>query len=118
MDLTGDAGILVPEGEVIEVSLSSAWNTQGRAEILMSADRVTYTSLGTTGQGGSVYGAFTANIMRYNDFTVPAGGARFLQVLQQNQGVRADGVITARNVSRVRRQQPHWPPASRLKPMT
>ena len=31
--------------------------------------------------------------MRYDDFTVPAGGARFLQVLQQNQGVRADGVI-------------------------
>ena len=93
MDLTGDPGILVPEGEVIEVSLSSSFGTQGRAEILMSADGVTYTSLGTTGQGGSVYGAFSSNIMRYDDFTVPAGGARFLQVLQQNQGVRADGVI-------------------------
>jgi len=93
MDLTGDPDISVPEGEVIEISLSSAFDNEARAEILMSADGVTYTSLGTTGQGGSVYGAWTSNIMRYDDFTVPAGGARFLQVDHQNRGVRADGVI-------------------------
>jgi len=31
MDLTGDASILVPEGEVIEIVLSSAWGTAARA---------------------------------------------------------------------------------------
>lgn len=93
MDLTGDPTILVPEGEVIEVVLSSHFGTAGRAEVRMSADGVTYTSLGTTGNGGSVYGAWQSNILRYDDFTVPAGGARFLQVVQQASGVRADGVI-------------------------
>jgi len=93
MDLTGDASILVPEGETIEVSLTSAWSTLARAEVLMSADGVTYTSLGTTGDGGSVYGAWSANIMRYDDFVVPSGGARYLQVAHENDGVRADGVI-------------------------
>lgn len=93
MDLTGDPNISVPEGEVVEISLSSAWGTQGRAEIRMSADGTNYTSLGTTGNGGSEYGAFSSNIMRYDEFTVPAGGARFLQVQQQNAGIRADGVI-------------------------
>jgi len=93
MDLTGDPSIFVPEGEVIEVVLSSAWGTSARAEILMSADGENYTSLGTTGNGGSVYGAWDSNILRYDDFVVPAGGARFLQVSHQNSGVRADGVI-------------------------
>lgn len=93
MDLTGDSDILVPAGEVIEIVLSSAWGTSARAEILMSVDDVTYTSLGTTGNGGSVYGAWSSNILRYDDFTVPAGGARYLQVLQESSGVRADGVI-------------------------
>jgi len=93
MDLTGDPAILVPEGEVIEIVLSSHFGTSGRAEILMSADGASYTSLGTTGDGGSVYGAWSSNILRYDDFTVPTGGARFLQVLRQNSGVWADGVI-------------------------
>lgn len=93
MDLTGDASIFVPEGDVIEIALSSAWDTSARAEILMSADGENYISLGTTGNGGSVYGAWSSNILRYDDFVVPAGGARFLQISHQNSGVRADGVI-------------------------
>jgi len=93
MDLTGDANILVPEGEVIEVVLSSHFGTAGRAEIRTSVDGINYTSLGTTGNGGSVYGAWQSNVLRYDDFTVPPGGARFLQVFQQASGVRADGVI-------------------------
>ncbi len=93
MDLTGANGTIVPEGEVIEIVLSSAWNNDARGEILMSLDGVNYTSHGTTGNGGSVYGAWTSNILRYDDFTVPSGGARFLQVFQQNAGVRVDGVI-------------------------
>ena len=93
MDLTGDASIFVPAGEVIEVVLSSAWGNQARAEILMSADGENYTSLGTVGNGGSVYGAYSSNILRYDDFIVPAGGARFLQVLHKNGGIRTDGVI-------------------------
>ena len=93
MDLTGAAGTLVPEGEAIDIVLSSAWNNNARAEILMSADGVTYTSLGTTGNGGSQYGNWTSNILRYDAFIVPAGGARFLRVSRQAGGVRADGVI-------------------------
>lgn len=93
MDLTGDASLFVPAGETIQVVLSSAWGTSARAEILISADGENYTSLGTVGSGGSVYGAYNSNILRYDDFVVPAGGARFLQVSQQNAGVRADGVI-------------------------
>ena len=93
MDLTGDPSIFVPEGELIDIVLSSAWGTAGRAEILMSADGETYTSLGTVGAGGSAYPAYSSNILRYDEFTVPAGGARFLQVFQQNAGIRADGVI-------------------------
>ena len=93
MDLTGDPSIFVPEGEMIDIVLSSAWGTAGRAEILMSADGETYTSLGTVGAGGSAYPAYSSNILRYDEFTVPAGGARFLQVFQQNAGIRADGVI-------------------------
>ena len=93
MDLTGDESTLVPEGEVIDIVLSSRFSTNARAEILMSADGTNYTSLGTTGNGGSVYGAWASNTLRYDDFTVPAGGARFLQVLREAAGVIADGVI-------------------------
>ena len=93
MDLTGNASVLVPEGEILQIVLSSAWNRSARAEILISTDGETYTSLGTVGEGGSVYGAYDSNVLRYDDFTVPAGGARFLQVLQQRGGVRVDGVI-------------------------
>ena len=93
MDLTGDPSIYVPEGEAIDVVLSSAWGTSGRAEVLMSTDDENYTSLGTVGNGGSAYGTYSSNILRYDEFIVPAGGARFLQVFQQNAGIRADGVI-------------------------
>ncbi len=93
MDLTGDADILVPEGEVLEVVLSSHWGTQARAEVLMSADGTNYTSLGTAGNGGSVYGAWQSNILRYDDFAVPPGGARYLRLSHQSSGVRADGVL-------------------------
>ena len=94
MDLTGDPNILAPEGSVIEIVLSSHYDPNDRAEILMSADGVSYTSLGTTGDGGSVHGAWPGqNILRYDDFTVPPGGARFVQVLKEDGGIRADGVI-------------------------
>ncbi len=93
MDLTGQDGVVAPEGEVIQVLLASHFGTAARAEILMSPDGVTYTSLGTTGQGGSVYGSLLSNIFRSDAFTVPSGGARFLQVDHQNSGVRADGVV-------------------------
>jgi len=94
MDLTGDPNILAPEGSVIEIVLASHFGPNDRAEILMSADGVNYTSLGTTGDGGSVHGAWPGqNILRYDDFTVPPGGARFVQVLKEDGGIRADGVI-------------------------
>ena len=95
MDLTGSDDILVPEGELIEIALTSRFNATPRADILMSVDGVNYTSLGTTGDGGSVYGAFTPDVFRYDDFTVPAGGARYLQVNRDSSsgGVRTDGVI-------------------------
>ena len=94
MDLTGSNDILVPEGELIELALTKRFSDDARAEILMSADGVSYTSLGTTGTNGSVYGEWTANIIRYDDFIVPAGGARYVQIdFQIGGGVRADGAI-------------------------
>ena len=93
MDLTGSNNVIVPEGELIEIALSTSFNSNALAEILMSADGVTYTSLGTTGTGGSVYGAWSSNISRYDDFTVPAGGARYIEINRLQGGVRADGVI-------------------------
>ena len=93
MDLTGSNDILVPEGELIEIVLTSRFSSNALAEILMSADGVNYTSLGTTGNGGSVYGAWTSNIFRYDDFTVPVGGARYIEMRRLEGGVRADGVI-------------------------
>ena len=94
MDLTGSNDILVPEGELIELALTKRFSDDARAEILMSADGVSYTSLGTTGTDGSVHGAWTANIIRYDDFIVPAGGARYVQIdIQIGGGVRADGAI-------------------------
>ena len=93
MDLTGSNDVLVPEGELIELALTRRFSSDALAEILMSADGVSYTSLGTTGTGGSVYGAWTNNIIRYDDFVVPFGGARYVQIDHQNGGVRADGAI-------------------------
>ena len=93
MDLTGSEDILVPEGELIEIALTTRSNINARAEILMSADGVNYTSLGTTGNGGSVHGVWTVDIFRYDDFVVPAGGARYVQIDREAGGVRADGVI-------------------------
>lgn len=92
LDLTGNPNILAAEGDIIEVALSSHWGTAGLADIRMSADGVNYTSLGTTGNGGSEYPAWTSNVIRYDDFTVPAGGARYLQVFRQASGVRVGGV--------------------------
>jgi len=92
-DLTGDPDIFVAEGQVIDISLTQHFNNGARAEILMSADGMNYTSLGTTGTGGSVFGNWTANTFRYDGFTVPAGGARFIQVNHETGGVRFDGVI-------------------------
>ena len=93
LDLTGDPDVLVPEGEVIQMALSQAHSQNARGEILMSLDGTTYTSLGTSGFQGSVYGAWTANVLRYDAFEVPAGGARFIQISQEAGGVRSDGVI-------------------------
>jgi len=42
MDLTGSNDILVPEGELIELALTKRFSDDARAEILMSADGVSY----------------------------------------------------------------------------
>jgi len=93
LDLTGDPDILIPEGEIINLALSSFFGDNARAEILMSVDDTTYISLGTTGNGGSVFGAWTSNTLRYDGFTVPAGGARYVQISHESGGVISDGVI-------------------------
>jgi len=93
LDLTGDPEILIPEGEIINLALSSFFGNNARAEILMSVDDNTYISLGTTGNGGSVFGAWTSNTLRYDGFTVPVGGARYVQISHESGGVISDGVI-------------------------
>ena len=93
LDLTGNPEILIPEGEEIDIVLSSFFGNNARAEILMSVDDNNYVSLGTTGNGGSVFGTWTSNTLRYDTFTVPSGGARFVQINHENGGVISDGVI-------------------------
>ncbi len=87
-DLTGDSDISVPAGEVIEVSFASHYNSNPTGTISMSLDGVSYTSV------GSSTGSWTPNTFRYDDYVVPSGGARFLEVSYGGSGgLRFDGVI-------------------------
>ena len=88
-DLTGDANISVPEGEVIDVSFANFFNSNPSANIATSLDGTNYTPLGTSSP------PWTNNTFRYDEYTVPSGGARFLQVIYVNGGggLRFDGVV-------------------------
>lgn len=88
-DLTGDPDILVPEGTVIDVSLANHFTSNPTGNISTSLDGNNYTPIGTSN------GPWTENTFRYDEYIVPNGGARFLQIgyVLNTGGLRFDGVI-------------------------
>ena len=89
-DLTGDPDVIVPRDTVIDVSFANHFNSNPSANISTSLDDVTYTAVGSTGPPWDDNNGF-----RYDQYTVPAGGARYLQVeyVPNSGGLRFDGVI-------------------------
>lgn len=87
-DLTGDPDIFVPAGTIIQVSFANHFNSNPSANISASLDGATSTALGTSS------GPWVNNTFRYDDYVVPSGGARFLNIdYQGGGGLRFDGVI-------------------------
>lgn len=87
-DLTGDPNLTVPEGAVIDLSFANHFNSNPSANISSSLDGVNYDLL------GSSTGAWTNNTFRYDAYTVPSGGARFIEVdYNGGGGLRFDGAI-------------------------
>jgi len=87
-DLTGDPDIIVPEGTAIDVSLANHFNSNAIGNISASLDGNNYTALGTSNA------PWVNNTFRYDEYIVPNGGARFLQIEYGfGGGLRFDGVI-------------------------
>jgi len=91
-DLTNDPNIFVPEGTRIQVSLGDHFS--GNAEIAISSalDNTNFPPPGSTGSQ-TVNLNSNNNTFIYFDYTVPAGGARFIELDHQFGGIRFDGVI-------------------------
>ena len=81
--LTDDVDVFVPEGEIIQLSFAMFFGSSANFAIEMSRDGLTYTNVGSV--------ASVSNSYEYEDFTVPAGGARFVRFGGVN--VRFDGAI-------------------------
>ncbi len=91
-DLTGDPGIIVPEGAVIEVSLASHFGSNAQIAISASLDNNNFPAAGSADSQLANLNS-TNNTFIYFDYTVPAGGARFMELDHQTGGIRFDGVI-------------------------
>ena len=91
-DLTGDPNILVPEGAIIEVSLASHFNSNAQIAISSSLNNTNFPAAGSNGSQLANLNN-TNNIFIYFDYTIPAGGARYMELDHQFGGVRFDGVI-------------------------
>ena len=86
-DLTGDPDVFVPGGEAIDLSFASHFGNQPTVTISSSLDNVNYTPFGTsTGPWEN------NNIFRFDRYTVPSGGIRYLQ-FSVSGNLRFDGVI-------------------------
>ena len=86
-DLTGDPNILVPEGTMIDVAIANFFNSNPSSDVSTTLDNVNFTVVGTSS------GPWNNNILRYDQYTVPAGGTRYLEIEYNNQAFRFDGVI-------------------------
>ena len=88
-DLTGDPDIIVPAGTVIEVSFANHFNSNPTGTISSSLDNSTFTVLGSSTP------PWVNNTFRYDEYVVPAGGARYLALdyLENSGGLRFDGVV-------------------------
>ena len=91
-DLTNDPEILVPEGSVIEVSLAGNFNNSGSVAISSALDNTNFPAAGSTGSQTFSFNN-TNNTFEYFDYTVPAGGARYMELDHLSGGIRFDGVI-------------------------
>ena len=91
-DLTNDPSILVPEGSVIEVSLAGNFNNSGSVAVSSALDNTNFPAAGSTGSQTFSFNN-TNNIFEYFDYTVPAGGVRYMELDHLSGGVRFDGVI-------------------------
>ena len=91
-DLTNDPEILVPEGSVIEVSLAGNFNNSGSVAVSSALDNTNFPAAGSTGSQTFSFNN-TNNIFEYFDYTVPAGGVRYMELDHLSGGVRFDGVI-------------------------
>ena len=91
-DLTNDPSILVPEGSVIEVSLAGNFNNSGSVAVSSALDNTNFPAAGSTGSQTFSFNN-TNNTFEYFDYTVPAGGVRYMELDHLSGGVRFDGVI-------------------------
>ena len=91
-DLTNDPNIFVPEGTVIEVSLASHFSSNAQIAISSALENTNFPPVGSSGSQ-TVNLNNTNNTFIYFDYTVPTGGARFIELDHQSGGVRFDGVI-------------------------
>ena len=91
-DLTNDPSILVPEGSVIEVSLAGNFNNSGSVAVSSALDNTNFPAAGSTGSQTFSFNN-TNNTFEYFDYTVPAGGARYMELDHLSGGIRFDGVI-------------------------
>ena len=85
-DLTGDPDVFVPGGEAIDLSFASHFGNQPTVAISSPLDNVNYTPFGTS------TGPWDNNIFRFDRYTVPSGGIRYLQ-FSVSGNLRFDGVI-------------------------
>ena len=85
-DLTGDPDVFVPGGEAIDLSFASHFGSEPTVTISSSLDNVNYTPFGTS------TGPWDNNIFRFDRYTVPSGGIRYLQ-FSVSGNLRFDGVI-------------------------
>ena len=86
-DLTGDPDISVPEGAVIDVSFANHFFSNPTANVSSSLDGTSFTPIGSSS------GPWANNTFRYDEFVIPAGGARFLEIgYGGGGGLRFDGV--------------------------
>lgn len=86
-DLTGDPDIFIPEGVSISVSLANHFGSDPIANISSSLDGNNPAPLGTS------QGPWVNNTFRFDEYIVPSGGARFLNIgYGGGGGLRFDGV--------------------------
>lgn len=91
-----DLGVRVPQNGTIILSAARDNGNQGnnaRVNIQFSTDNVTYSSAVTYGTAAATYTSTVQNVLERNNVIVPAGGARYIRfITQNNDDIFVDGV--------------------------